>query len=403
MKGTSFFKSKPARRFFLRNIAILTILLIIFLAPGFLLYKYLGFGVQLKNELTASTLKNLNYEKQLREAETEILALKSEDQYLKNKKLEEEIKNIHSTYQKAVETYKRLSDFKESYKNIKEFDVLFASILSFLSEKKYASAGSTLAFLNKKIEQEKEKSAGSSSLASVLSANTPPESGFRRQSVQIGERSFTVSIISADLNSTRVLVDTASDSDCSDNCPVLSLADFVSRNGAFAAVNGSYFCPATYPDCTNKKNSFDTLLMNKNKRYFNSDNNVYSVIPAVIFSGSSARFVTKSLEWGRDTSVDAVIANHPLLVFNGGIFFGGDSTPKHNNKGGRSFVGTTGNKLYIGVVHNATVLESAQVLKTLGVTNALNLDDSGSTALWYSGYKVGPGRAIPNAVVLVRK
>jgi exopolysaccharide biosynthesis protein len=212
-----------------------------------------------------------------------------------------------------------------------------------------------------------------------------------------------VDIISADLNSTRVIVDTASDSDCANDCPVLPLAEYVLRNNAFAGINGSYFCPATYPSCSNKKNAFDTLLMNKNKKYINSENNIYSTVPAVIFYGNTARFVSQSLEWGRDTSVDAVLANHPLLLLNSQIKFTGSDDPKENSKGNRSFIATKGNTVYIGVVHNATVAESARTLHALGLENALNLDDGGSTALWFGGYKVGPGRNIPNAVLFVKK
>jgi hypothetical protein len=143
--------------------------------------------------------------------------------------------------------------------------------------------------------------------------------------------------------------------------------------------------------------------MNKNKVYFNSDNNVYSNVPAVIFLGGSIRFVGRSLEWGRDTGVDGVIANQPLLLSGGNIAFGGDGDPKKGSKGSRSFVGNKGNTVYIGVVHNATVAEVAHVLKTLGLENALNLDSGGSTALWSGGYKVGPGRNIPNAIVFIKK
>ena len=143
--------------------------------------------------------------------------------------------------------------------------------------------------------------------------------------------------------------------------------------------------------------------MNKNKVYFNSANNVYSNVPAVIFSGSSARFVGQSLEWGRDAGVDAVIANRPLLVSGGQSVFGGSSEAKEGAKGGRSFVGASGSTTYIGVVHNATVGESAKVLATMGMQNALNLDDGGSTALWSGGYKVGPGRDLPNVLLFISK
>lgn len=220
---------------------------------------------------------------------------------------------------------------------------------------------------------------------------------------QIGN--FLVSIVAADLGSTKVIVDTASDSDCSNNCPVLALSDYVSRNGAFAGINGSFFCPTEYPSCAGKTNSFDTLLMNKNKKYFNSDNNVYSTIPAVIFLGGSIRFVGKSLEWGRDTGVDGVLANYPLLVSGGQVSYTGSANePKFGARGARNFVANKDNTVYIGTVFNATMAEGAVVLQKLGLQNALNLDEGGSTALWANGgYKAGPGRNIPNAILFVRK
>jgi exopolysaccharide biosynthesis protein len=183
----------------------------------------------------------------------------------------------------------------------------------------------------------------------------------------------------------------------------LSLADYVSRSGAFAGINGSYFCPASYPSCSDKKNSFDLLAMNKNKTYFNSDNNVYSNNPAVIFLGGSVRFVGAASQWGRDQGIDGMLSNYPLLVSGSNVVFGGDGDPKKGSKGNRSFVANKGNTVYIGVVHGATVAEAAIVLKALGMENAMNLDSGGSTALWANGYKVGPGRAIPNAILFVRK
>src|SRR5690606_10337923 len=148
---------------------------------------------------------------------------------------------------------------------------------------------------------------------------------------------------------------------------------------------------------------FDTLLMNKDKKYFNSDNNVYSTVPAAIFGSGWVRFVGQSLEWGRDTSIDSMIANQPLLVSGGAVVFGGDEDPKKGSKSNRSFVASKGTAVYIGVVRNATVAESARVLKALGMEYALNLDAGGSTALWFGGYKVGPGRNIPNAILFVSK
>lgn len=233
--------------------------------------------------------------------------------------------------------------------------------------------------------------------------NIPPTTGYSRQSVSTSAGIFTVSIISADISSTRVIVDTASTQDCSSNCPALSLSDYVTRNNGFAGINGSYFCPKDYPSCAGKENTFDLLVMNKDKYYFNSANNVYSTNPAVVFGSGYVRFFTSAGgQIGRDSSPNGVLMNFPLLVFNGEIKFTSDGDPKKGSKGNRSFVATKGNTVYIGVVHSATVGESAVALKTLGMENGLNLDNGGSTALWYGGYKVGPGRAIPNAIIFTR-
>ncbi len=234
--------------------------------------------------------------------------------------------------------------------------------------------------------------------------NAPPGSGYARQTVSADGQNYTVDIIAADLSSTKVIIDTASDSDCSNNCPVLPLADYVSRSGAYAGINGSFFCPTEYPSCAGKTNSFDTLLMNKNKHYFNSDNNVYSTVPAAIFSSGGARFISASSQWGRDTSPDGVIANYPMLVLSDNLVYSEPANePKFGQKGPRGFVAAKDNTVYIGVIRNATMGESAKVLKALNMRDALNLDEGGSTALWSGGYIAGPGRNIPNAVLFVKR
>jgi len=356
---------------------------------------------QEKNQLMTQ-LKSI--ENSLTKSDTELKALKLQDQYVINKKLEDEIIQINATYKKSISAYEKLQELKGKTKDTTAEDKQFASILNLLAQKNYGSASAELTTLEKSISEKEAKIAATFSIpANVPTNNAPPGSGYSRQRVttEIGE--FLVDVISADLGSTKVLVDTASEGDCRDNCPVLALSDYVSRNGAFAGINGSYFCPASYPTCAGKTNSFDTLLMNKNKKYFNSDNNVYSTVPVAAFGSGWARFMGKSSDWGRDTGVDGVIANQPLLLSGGNIAFGGDGDPKKGGKGTRSFVGANGSTVYIGVVHNATVAEVAYALKALGLKDALNLDSGGSTALWSGGYKAGPGRAIPNAILFVRR
>ena len=343
----------------------------------------------------------------LDKSNNELGVLKSEDQYVKNKNLEEEINNIVKNYKVGVDQYEEILRLRENKTDTKKLDEMFAQSLLFLSKRNYASAGAVLKDLQAEIERVNETNK-TTALAEIPKNapfnNSPPQSGYSRQTVEADAGKFMVDIISADLNSTRVIVDTAGNETCSTDCPVDSLAAYAGRNGAFAGVNGPYFCPAEYPTCADRKNSFDTLLMNKNKVYFNSDNNVYSSVPAVIFSGSGARFVGQSLEWGRDTGADSVIAAQPMLLSGGNIAFGGDGDPKKGSRGNRSFIGTNGSSVYIGVVHNATVSEVAHVLKAMGIQNALNLDSGGSTALWYQGkYIAGPGRNTPFGILLVSK
>ena len=341
---------------------------------------------------------------ELASVSAQLTTLQSEDQFVRNEKLAEEIASIQKTYRQAVETYEELVKLREQTQKTDTLDGLFAQALSLLVKKDYKTATETLAKLETNMATTRQQLVASLTIpANVPEKNTAPDSGYSRQKVVIDIGEYLVDVVAADLNSTRVIVDTASEKDCSNECPVASVATYAARNNAFAGINGSYFCPASYPSCAGKTNSFDTLLMNKNKVYFNSDNNVYSTVPAVIFSGSSARFVGQSQEWGRDTGVDAVLANPPLLVSNNNVVFGGDGDPKKGSRGNRSFIGATGSKVYMGVVRNATVAEVAHVLKAMGIQNALNLDSGGSTALWSGGYRVGPGRDVPNALLFVRK
>ncbi len=386
---------------FQKNLSPKTVL-IIFVVLGVIFTAVFYSILQNSNTRHETTIEKLS--KQLQEAKKALDELKNVDQIKRNDALEEEIVNIQKTYDKTVITYESLLDLKTKTKDTASLDKLLSEALSLLSKRNYSSAAANLKELDGKIAAENAKITSQFSIpANVKESNNAPASGYSRQKVNSDVGEFLVDIISGDLSSTRVIIDTASDSTCANNCPVMALSDYAARSGAYAGVNGSYFCPESYPSCAGKTNSFDTLAMNKNKVYFNSDNNAYSTVPVAVFGSGFARFIGQSSGWGRDTGVDGVIANQPLLLSGGNITFGGDGDPKKGSRGARSFVGANGNKIYIGVVHNATVAEVGHVLKTLELTDALNLDSGGSTALWSGGYKVGPGRNIPNAVLFQRR
>ena len=268
---------------------------IVLVAAAILLVGGSGVGAFRLKRQADRELAQVNQE--LSKTANELTVLKSEDQYLINKDLEATISAVKTTFDATVKAYETYLDLTDGGIDTKKLAPNLAKILSYLADVNYASASAEIKLFNASLADLKPK-AGSSAIpdtASLPQSNTPPGAGYSRQVVNTEIGPYTVSLVAADLNSAKVIIDTASDGDCRDNCPVLSLADYVGRSGAFAGVNGSYFCPASYPSCVGKTNSFDTLLMNKNKVYFNSDNNVYSTVPAVIFSGNSARFVGQSL------------------------------------------------------------------------------------------------------------
>lgn len=240
----------------------------------------------------------------------------------------------------------------------------------------------------------------------VSTVSSMPGNGYSKSFVNTERGGYNLSCIGAPIG-TRVITDSANDSDCHDNCPVRPLADFATSNGGFAAMNGMYFCPADYASCAGKSNTFDTLFFNSRlKRYINSDNNVYSNLPfLVINADGSPRFVGRSLEWGRDTGIQAGTAGNPMLVQGGNISVveGNLDDKQRNTKSNRGAFVQKGGSIYLCIIGAATVMDSAVVYKTLGADNAINIDGGGSSALWVNGgYVYGPGRQIPTAIIFAR-
>ncbi len=367
-------------------------------------------GVSFFNQKIESLKKeNISQKNNFREVEASLSAeidrLNNEDLRKTNNEVLVKMAKLTESFRSALKYYKNILDIEELGGKIEPLQKGYASMVAEIANGNNEKAASESAKLAEAITKENERLKNLVNIIpkNIVEKNEAPGTGYSKQKVKVGENFFVVDIVAADLNSAKVIVDTASGSTCTSDCPVLPLIDYVSRNSAIAGINGTYFCPETYPDCANKKNTFDVLVMNKNKVYFNSDNNVYSSVPAAIFSGNTARFVRESRSWGRDTSVDSVIANRPLLVLDGNVTVSTTDQNKENLRGNRGFLGSTGNTAYIGIVRGASVGEAALVLKEMGIKNAINLDSGGSTALWSGGYKAGPGRNIPNAILFVKK
>ena len=229
--------------------------------------------------------------------------------------------------------------------------------------------------------------------------------GYSYNTVATEKGSFGVYLIKLPLSEYTVKTVSAGDSNCSDNCPTKTLGDFVNDSGAVAGINGSYFCPPDYSSCSGKVNSFDYAFYSSNKgKWINKDALTWFDTGMIVFNGHSYSFYKKTSEYDGG-SVTAAISNYPSLLKNGDVVVNTDILTSYQRdvKGTRGAIGVGEDNIYLALITNATVIDAAYAMKSLGATHALNIDGGGSSAMYINGgYVVGPGRSLPNAIVLVK-
>ncbi|MBI5356410.1 phosphodiester glycosidase family protein [Candidatus Collierbacteria bacterium] len=235
-----------------------------------------------------------------------------------------------------------------------------------------------------------------------------PSEGLNTGQVVTSRGNFNLTCVGGQKTNTKIMTDSASDSDCRDNCPVMPLHEYAAKNGAYAAINGMYFCPPDYPQCADKKNSFDTLFfISRLKTYLNSANNIYSTLPwLAIESNGNPLFYDQTVKWGRDSGIQAGTAGNPLLVKDKNMVAdeGKLDDKQRNVKSNRGAIVEAGSLIYACTVAKATVMDSADVYQALGADNAMNIDGGGSTALWFNGrYIFDPGRNLPTAIMFAKR
>lgn len=240
----------------------------------------------------------------------------------------------------------------------------------------------------------------------TVAVSGPPGSGYSSITVATEKGNFGASVLSIDLNSARAITDTANDGDCADNCATKTLADFVSANGGFAGVNGTYFCPASYPDCASKKDSFDFPVYNTRLNHWvNAGNLGWNSRSMVYFDGGGAHYMQNANGFGG--GLNAGIVNYPGLVSGGSVQIDDNQSglsDKQKSVGTKVGIGIRGNKnVMIVIGKNVNMQQFAYVFKALGADGAMNLDSGGSTAMYFNGkYLAGPGRNLPNAIIFAR-
>jgi hypothetical protein len=205
----------------------------------------------------------------------------------------------------------------------------------------------------------------------------------------------------------KIMTDTANDEDCTNQCAVKSLADFVNTGGGWHGINGTYFCPADYAGCAGEVNSFFWKIYNSRLgKMINEKNGLGEWEPFLAFdSGGQARYFSR---WDQRGSYPnyAGINSKPALVSGGRNVLNENDldTKQLTVKSNRGALGLKGDSLYAVIAKGATVIDLAAIMESLGMDYALNIDGGGSSAMIYKGsYKVGPGRGIPNALIVVEK
>jgi phosphodiester glycosidase len=249
-------------------------------------------------------------------------------------------------------------------------------------------------------------------LVTVLNADgTPPDppaagTGYSFTQVVTSRGVFGTHVIKERLDQVTVKTLTANTTDCTNNCPVKPLDQYVAENAAYAGINGTYLCPPDYAQCAGKVNSYDYAVYNSNLRKWLNYGALNGQNGMLAFASTSAvsTYRRSYVYYQAQFPVIAGITNYPLLMQNGVVI---DSTAEQGGsqllKGTKGAIGVDGTFVYLVIVTNATVMDEAYVMQALGATNALNLDGGGTAALWIGGgYKVGPGRLLPNAIVLTK-
>lgn len=224
---------------------------------------------------------------------------------------------------------------------------------------------------------------------------------------------FTIDLITINTNNPnlKIITDTANKNDCNSDCPTKTLGEFILKNDGFAGINGTYF--ESY-DKSRLNYYFFPVYNTKEKKMINADQLKYwTTGPIFVWDINNKFYYFKDsrefksvdeFEKTYNTKIQAAIGNKPRLIENGLnllIEWGIDDKQK-NVKSNRNAIGVKTNYIYLVVARNATVPDLAEIMKSLDVDHALNLDGGYSSTLWYNDeYMVQPGRSIPNAIIFL--
>ena len=361
------------------------------------------FELNKKQDEFDKTYLTVLYEEHLRTSERirlsgelDKLSLKMEELLEKQDNKEfTEIQKIYAQYKKFADTVLRNSNAKLATADYEKKVAVWGELL--LKKEFTKITDEVTASLTALDKQYKDY------LATLPPPATSVGSGYNYVTVDTEKGKFGVYLIKTALSSVKVVTASANGDDCSDNCPTKSLAQHVQDNGGFAGMNSAYFCPPDYASCSGKVNSSDyAFYKSSSGKWLNEDALSWGDTGLATFNGSSAKFYKKSSDYDGD-GVTAGVSNYPSLLKDGNVAIDSGKLTSYQKdvKGLRGAIGVGKSNLYLAIISNATVVDAAYVMKSLGAQDALNLDGGGSSAMYINGsYVVGPGRSLPNAIIL---
>lgn len=226
---------------------------------------------------------------------------------------------------------------------------------------------------------------------------------------------FKVDVIEIDLTdpNLKIITDTADTDNCKTNCQAKSLAKYVVASNGFAGINATYFCDSS--GCEKNYYFYPVYNTNLNKLINDDQLKYWTTGPIMAFDTNNKFYYFKdsrefksvvSFESTYCVKLQAAIGNRPRLIEKKmNLLLEWDIDDKQRNvKSSRNAIGYKDNKIYLVIAYGATVVDLADVMQTMEMDYALNLDGGFSSALFYNDeYMVGPGRDIPNAIVFGKK
>ena len=311
----------------------------------------------------------------------------------------------------------KLTEYKGKGVNVAEVEKDTPKVSDLIAQKQFDEAQKLMDELSKKLDvalgdkQEADRKAAEEAAKKAAAAAAPATaavmagSGYQYFTIGTDRGNFSIHLVKIGLSGLRVITDTADSSECYSNCTAKPLANYVSENGGFAGINGTYFCPPDYGWCAGKTNTFDCPVYNTRiGKLLHADKLFWNDRSMFVFDpGGGVHFYSQARDYD-GTPMKAAVVNFPGLVNNKQNIVGNYAIDSKSAtaKITRDGIGVGGGYVWLVSAQSATVPDLASVFMALGVDYALNLDGGGSSALFYGGYKVGPGRALPNAVVFAQ-